>query len=268
MSEQARRNDPTRCPKHGKGRINGIPDDPRTTGNRRTAARTGDWARCPGGSIDVIVEGAATVEIGGRPAARVGLKLWHGGVIQAGSPNIEIGGPTLTAAEIIAAAKDRARRTLKCAKKRLDRWNDEDKAMFKKWFGSDSEAARQQMSDRVARSDGVIDGGNYRFGSEDRTDPGDVPDESDTFAHVDPTDTAAHNIYLDPKFWRAPPEGADSQGGTLAHEVSHFNDVGGTDDHVYGSANAARLAQKDPAKAMNNADNYEYFMEDVQKTCP
>lgn len=264
MSDQARRNDPTKCPKHGAGHITGFATDPRTTGNSKDAARVGDYAKCHGGTIDVIIEGAATVEIGGRLAARVGLKLWHGGTIQAGSPNIEIGGPTRTAAEIIADAKDRAKRTLKCAKKRLDRWNDEDKAMFKKWFGTDSDAARSNIQGRVDASDRVLDSGTFHA---DGQDGGDAASEADTFAHVNPGDTS-HNIYLDPAFWRAPLEGTDSQGGTLAHEMSHFNDVGGTDDHVYGAANSAALAQKSPTKALDNADNYEYYMEDVQKTCP
>jgi peptidyl-Lys metalloendopeptidase len=51
--------------------------------------------------------------------------------------------------------------------------------------------------------------------------------------------------------------GTDSKGGTLVHEVSHFNVVAGTDDDAFGQTNAKNLARNDPAKALANADNYE-----------
>ena len=44
--------------------------------------------------------------------------------------------------------------------------------------------------------------------------------------------------------------------------MSHFEDVGGTKDHVYGETDALQLATTDPAKALENADNFEYYLED------
>jgi hypothetical protein len=58
-------------------------------------ARILDKAKCVP-SVDVIVEGSATVIIGGMPAARVGDKTAHGGKIVQGCDTVEIGGATAT----------------------------------------------------------------------------------------------------------------------------------------------------------------------------
>jgi uncharacterized Zn-binding protein involved in type VI secretion len=42
--------------------------------------------------LDAIVQGSATVKIGGRPAARMGDGTAHGGKVSAGAPTVEIGG--------------------------------------------------------------------------------------------------------------------------------------------------------------------------------
>lgn len=70
-------------------------------------------------------------------------------------------------------------------------------------------------------------------------------------------------IYVCNAFWPAPMTGTDSKGGTLVHEMSHFTVVAGTDDYVYGQADAADLAVSDPARAIGNADSHEYFGENT-----
>ena len=55
------------------------------------AARVGDQALCVG-PPDVIVAGSGTVLIGGMPAARQGDSTAHGGVIALGLPTVMIGG--------------------------------------------------------------------------------------------------------------------------------------------------------------------------------
>jgi len=81
------------------------------------------------------------------------------------------------------------------------------------------------------------------------------------FAYVYPAQP--YNIYVCRAFWTAPLTGTDSMGGTLVHEMSHFNVVAGTDDHVYGQAGAADLARTSPERAINNADSHEYFGENT-----
>jgi hypothetical protein len=58
------------------------------------------------------------------------------------------------------------------------------------------------------------------------------PEKIDTFAYVDPTDKT-HTVYLCPVFFKTndeKPLSKDSKIGTLIHELSHFEDVLGTDD--------------------------------------
>jgi peptidyl-Lys metalloendopeptidase len=51
--------------------------------------------------------------------------------------------------------------------------------------------------------------------------------------------------------------------GTIIHELSHFPDVAGTEDHCYSRAVCAELAGADPVRAIGNADSHQYFAEDV-----
>lgn len=81
------------------------------------------------------------------------------------------------------------------------------------------------------------------------------------YAYVYPTQP--YRIYVCKAFWTAPMTGTDSKGGTLVHEMSHFNVVAGTDDHVYGQSGAASLAISDPDLAVQNADSHEYFAENT-----
>lgn len=83
------------------------------------------------------------------------------------------------------------------------------------------------------------------------------------YAYVYPT--RPYEIFVCRAFWSAPLTGTDSKAGTLIHEMSHFNVVAGTDDHVYGQSGAKNLAISDPAAALDNADNHEYFAENNPK---
>ncbi len=81
------------------------------------------------------------------------------------------------------------------------------------------------------------------------------------YAYVYPTQP--YKIYVCNAFWSAPMSGTDSKGGTLVHELSHFNVVAATDDHAYGQSAAASLAISNPTKALDNADSHEYFAENT-----
>ena len=45
--------------------------------------------------------------------------------------------------------------------------------------------------------------------------------------------------------------------------MSHFTVVASTNDDVYGQAGAKNLAITNPAQAVDNADNHEYFAENT-----
>lgn len=81
------------------------------------------------------------------------------------------------------------------------------------------------------------------------------------YAYVYPNNP--YVIYVCRVFWNAPLTGTDSKAGTLIHEMSHFYAVASTLDYVYGQTGAKNLAVSDPDKAVNNADNHEYFAENT-----
>ena len=89
----------------------------------------------------------------------------------------------------------------------------------------------------------------------------DGPDPASTFAYVYANDP--YNMNVCGAFWRAPLTGTDSRAGTIVHEISHFIIVANTDDHVYGQNAARSLAMSNPARAITNADNHEYFAENT-----
>jgi len=82
-----------------------------------------------------------------------------------------------------------------------------------------------------------------------------------TYAYVYPNQPTT--VYLCDAFWKAPTSGWDSTPGVIVHEVSHFTVIGGTSDYAYGNAAAKSLATSNPARAVLNADNYEYFAESL-----
>ena len=53
--------------------------------------------------------------------------------------------------------------------------------------------------------------------------------------------------------------GSDNKMGILTHELSHA--IISTDDIVYGRPGCKELAKNSPSDAINNADNFEYFVE-------
>ena len=67
---------------------------PLCTANSIAMARATDRATCQG-PPDFIVTGSATVQIGGKAAARLSDKTMHDGTITAGSTNVMIGGATI-----------------------------------------------------------------------------------------------------------------------------------------------------------------------------
>ena len=60
--------------------------------------------------------------------------------------------------------------------------------------------------------------------------------------------------------------GNDSVAGVLLHELSH--NICGTKDHAYSMSDALDMAKDEPSKAWYNADNIEYFCEDVMYGIP
>lgn len=118
------------------------------------------------------------------------------------------------------------------------------------WFGAFSNAGWNTAKSHYAAIKNAYDTQTINF---------DCGCRKKYYAYVYPTQP--YTIYLCSVFWNAPLTGTDSKGGTIIHETSHFNVVAGTDDWAYGQTNAKSLAISDPSKALDNADNHEYFAE-------
>jgi len=123
---------------------------------------------------------------------------------------------------------------------------------YKKWFGSYTSSRYATAKTHFTAIKNALD-----------TKPivVDCSCKESYYAYVYPTQP--YKIYVCNAFWSAPTSGTDSKGGTLVHELSHFNAVAATDDWVYGQSGAASLAISNPTKALDNADSHEYFGENT-----
>jgi peptidyl-Lys metalloendopeptidase len=82
-----------------------------------------------------------------------------------------------------------------------------------------------------------------------------------------------YKIYFCPAYFNLPPLVALRPGttasnngtreGTIVHEISHFNPVARTEDHCYTRRVCTAMASTSPSRAIENADSYQYFTEDV-----
>lgn len=78
------------------------------------------------------------------------------------------------------------------------------------------------------------------------------------------TYAGSRTVWLCNYYLSAPQIGTDCKFGTLIHEWSHA--VADTDDWAYGESSAGSLANTDPDKATDNADNHEYFAEHLAQS--
>lgn len=209
----------------------------------------------PPAPLPLIVVGAATVFIHSFPAARwtpapdlSACGAFLGDAKLTATRTVLIGGPST-----LQVAIENLRAMLLAKLAALDRWNAADQADFQKWFGTTDAATRARMKARIERMLKLLD--TYGEGTFKGSD------NWDNFAHVNPFNSST--VYLGNDFGTAPPTGVNSQAGTLGHEMSHFYTVGATQDWGYGPAKAQNLASNSPWRAQNNADNFEYWLENA-----
>lgn len=127
-------------------------------------------------------------------------------------------------------------------------------ARYTTWFGAYTNQRYGTASQHFVAIDSAID----QSGGQIKVNCG---CNQSYYAYVYPT--KPYEIFVCRAFWSAPATGTDSKAGTLIHEMSHFNAVAGTDDHVYGQSGAKNLAISNPDSALDNADNHEYFAENT-----
>jgi uncharacterized Zn-binding protein involved in type VI secretion len=211
----------------------------------------GLYGACCGksGVLWVVSEGSRTVLVNGELAAGLGCATTHpsgkGSLIEA-SPDVLIGGPMITMEEL---AREDALAMLAKGEEAIVRWNSADRHLFKEWFGTNSEEVRQMMLERTRDLRDQIP--YVKFDQEDDGGWAQTYPWSDT-------------IHLRRRFWTSNRTGSDSRAGTVIHEASHHWASGGTGDPRYGPDPSRKLARDLPPLAQVNADNTEYYFENVK----
>ena len=128
------------------------------------------------------------------------------------------------------------------------------------WFGKADEKRQKIVTDAYNKIYDAFENKDVAF------DCGTCKSDEEydeVFAYVHPNQH--YKIYLCGAFWKSSRTGTDTQGGTLIHEASHFAVIANTNDYAYGQTDAKALAKNSPNKAVNNAENYDYFAENNPK---
>jgi hypothetical protein len=174
----------------------------------------------------------------------------------------------------------------------LARWDPDTQENFSAWFGTDSIKAREVIDGRIGRAlktlrhlsvqDFIPIPKPKKRGKKPSTYEAQLADWQSTYAYVCPGYTRRRLkaatveiavVYVGPEFASA---NDTTRAGTIIHEVSHFFSVGHTKDvsatflgdprkpderEMYGYNKAERLSLQSPEGALNNADNFEFFIE-------
>jgi peptidyl-Lys metalloendopeptidase len=193
---------------------------------------------------------AADVAVESNPAS-----FWFEGVGESIEPPIEesIGGYsscTTTQQSTLNTAHNNAITISGKAKSHLAAYPN-GSTLYTRWFGTYSSSRFSTVKSHFSAINDAFINKSVTY---------DCSCKDNYYAYVYPS--KPYKIYLCKAFWSAPSLGIDSKAGTLVHEMSHFYAVASTDDWVYGQSAALNLAKTNPSKAIDNADNHEYFAEE------
>ena len=125
-------------------------------------------------------------------------------------------------------------------------------ARYKTWFGSYTTSRYSTVQSHYNSLKNAFSGQTFQLDC-------DCASDNSLYAFV--YANQPYHVHLCGAFFAAPATGTDSKAGTLVHETSHFTVVAGTNDNAYGQTACKKLATKNPAKAIDNADSHEYFAE-------
>ncbi|MEJ6401951.1 M35 family metallo-endopeptidase [Yoonia sp. 2307UL14-13] len=143
-----------------------------------------------------------------------------------------------------------------------------DTPQYRRWFGEYSPGHAEEVRAGLKAVVTAIRSGAVTVQCDDTTMDG---CEGGTYAWVYPHEH--YRLYLCPAFFNLPrlielrPGARASENGTregtIVHELSHFNRVARTEDHCYSRPECSDMAREDPLLAIENADSFQYFTEDV-----
>ena len=144
---------------------------------------------------------------------------------------------------MINQAREQGSRWVRSTLESLDRWNNADQEDFRYFFKDSSEETRMYVRNVFAKMDSLLDSYTSRNFM--------VYEGDDALAFVDPGNKGS--VFVEPRFF----EGTEnSQARVLIHEVSHFWDVGSTDDLAAG---LHQILTADTGTALSNANTYAVY---------
>ncbi|MEL6683853.1 MAG: M35 family metallo-endopeptidase [Pseudomonadota bacterium] len=143
-----------------------------------------------------------------------------------------------------------------------------DTPTYARWFGAHSQSNAEQVRASLKSIVTALRGGGVTAQCDQVTDDGcNGGNYAWVYAHE------PYLMHLCPSFFSLPPLTALRPGerrsnngtleGTIVHEISHFRPVAQTEDHCYSRTECSAMAQDDARRAIENADSYQYFTEDV-----
>lgn len=176
--------------------------------------------------------------------------------------------------QVAKTAQTDARGTLQAAINFIKGSDPKTKALLVRWFGASDASTVASVSGVFGRSNqwlGTVS--FYCLYQNDGSNVSDIPTAAgmirvdysgELFAYVNPADLGKVNLGL--AFFKAPAStGYDSKLGTLVHEMTHYWITGNTNssfDDEYDKTKCLDMAKNNPTKAKENAQNYEYFIEE------
>lgn len=232
----------------------------------KAAATVGDSCTCESGEPNSIIKGSTGVFIGGKPAARKDDACAHGGSVSGGCGTVLIGErrakrekwkePSVKKKiKIVNRTIEDCIVVLEGRLKAMLEYDPQTYKDFAKWFGVVTRRKRDIIVKRIRSTLEVCR--NLKIENFELVDIGGKENE---FASVYRIEGNYPSIRLGIRFWKIENDSGKSRAGVVIHELSHFRNIGNTDDFAYGSQACLGLAKYHPHDAMYNADSYELFM--------
>jgi len=194
-----------------------------------------------------------TVVAGGEPRLTSGARARAAETLAKVNPRApSFNGGTVNERDDVTVAHQNALDFVSLSSDQLQNTTASTNTVYQHWFG----AFDQSRYDTVSKH--YQDIGNTLLNDQITYDLTGTGCSTSYYAY---THKGGRTIWLCSQFWLAAQIGTDCMFGTIVHELSHA--VCSTDDYVYGQTGAAKLATTDPGKAIKNADNHEYFAEEL-----
>lgn len=127
----------------------------------------------------------------------------------------------------------------------------QNSSWYNHWFGAYNGSRYNTVASKAAAIDSALQTQNFTF----ECAPADC--QPSWGAYVYPN--SPYNVYLCSQYWPADEIGVFSKSDMLVHEVSHFSVVADTDDIAVGYTAAENLASSNPAQAIKNSYNYQFY---------